>query len=53
MKNDSWMFPTETPMDSMFDHNKDGKLTGYEIICREAWHIEQLKRFKDSEKNDK
>ena len=30
MKNDSWMFPTETPMDSMFDSNHDGKLTGFE-----------------------
>ncbi|MGN1421164.1 MAG: hypothetical protein ACI4XC_06595 [Eubacterium sp.] len=36
MKNDSWMFPTETPMDSMFDHNKDGKLTGLETMQRDA-----------------
>ncbi|MGN0536006.1 MAG: hypothetical protein ACI4IR_08420 [Eubacterium sp.] len=36
MKNDSWMFPTETPMDSMFDHNKDEKLTGLETMQRDA-----------------
>ena len=36
MKNDSWMFPTGTPMDSMFDHNKDGKLTGLETMQRDA-----------------
>ncbi|MCI6360594.1 MAG: hypothetical protein MR773_01875 [Eubacterium coprostanoligenes] len=36
MKNDSWMFPVESPMDSMFDHNKDGKLTGMETMQRDA-----------------
>lgn len=36
MKNDSPFFPTGTPMDSMFDHNKDGKLTGLETMQRDA-----------------
>ena len=30
------MFPTETPMDSMFDHNKDSQLTGLETMERDA-----------------
>ena len=42
MKNDSRMFPTETPMDSLFDSNKDGKLTGFETTMgdAEAYYME-------------
>lgn len=36
MKNDSWSYPLETPMDDMFDHNHDGKLTGLETMERDA-----------------
>lgn len=36
MKNDSRMFPTETPMDSLFDSNKDGKLTRFETTMPNA-----------------
>lgn len=36
MKNDSWSYPLETPVDDMFDHNHDGKLTGLETTERDA-----------------
>lgn len=36
MKNDSSMFPFETPMDSCFDSNSDGHLSGMETAVRDA-----------------
>lgn len=53
MKNDSFLFPFEMFGDKFFDSNKDGKLTGFETICRDAYHMEQAKKFEDSKKNKK
>lgn len=48
MKNDSWMFPTETPVDGMFDHNKDSQLTGLETMERDAALYDSEKCFHES-----
>ena len=53
MKNDSFLFPFEMFGDKIFDSNKDGKLTDFETICRDAYHMEQAKKFEDSKKNKK
>ena len=44
MKNDSNMFPIETPIDSMFDSDKDGNLTGLETMQRDAMLYESYKQ---------
>lgn len=48
MKNDSHLFPVETPMDSLFDNNKDGKLTGFETTMRDAALYDSEKCFHES-----
>ncbi|MGN0521903.1 MAG: hypothetical protein ACI4IQ_04620 [Eubacterium sp.] len=52
MKNDSFLFPFEMFGDKMFDGNKDGKLTGFETICRDAYHLEQAEKFEKSKKKN-
>ena len=49
MKNDSWMFPTETPMDSLFDSNKDGELTGFETTMRDAVLMDSYNHFNEDD----
>lgn len=44
MKNDSWMFPVETQMDSWFDSNNDGELSGLETMQRDAMLYESYKQ---------
>lgn len=44
MKNDSGMYPIETPMDSWFDSNNDGKLSGIETMQRDAMLYESYKQ---------
>lgn len=53
MKNDSFLFPFAMFGDKFFDSNKDGKLTGFETICRDAYHMEQVKKFEEIKKNKK
>lgn len=53
MKNDSFLFPFAMFGDKFFDSNKDGKLTGFETICRDAYHMEQAKKFEEIKKNKK
>ena len=54
MKNDSLFFPFEMPGDSVFDTNKDGKLTGFETAMRDAYQWESFRHFaEDEEKNDR
>lgn len=48
MKNDSNMFPIETPVDDMFDHDKDGKLSGLETMERDAFLYESYKQTSDA-----
>lgn len=36
MKNDSFFHPFSTPIDSCFDSNNDGELTGFETAIRDA-----------------
>lgn len=48
MKNDSHLFPVETPMDSLFDSNKDGELTGFETTMRDAALYDSEKCFHES-----
>lgn len=48
MKNDSNLFPVETPMDSLFDSNKDGELTGFETTMRDAALYDADKYFNES-----
>lgn len=50
MKNDSFLFPFAMFGDKFFDSNKDGKLTGFETICRDAYHMEQAKNLKKSKR---
>lgn len=45
MKNDSFLFPFSMPGDKFFDSNKDGKLSGFETVCRDAYHMEMQKKF--------
>ena len=49
MKNDSWMFPTETPMDSLFDSNKDGELTEFETTMRDAVLMDSYNHFNEDD----
>jgi len=44
MKNDSPLFPFHMPGDSFFDSNKDGKLTGFETVMRDAHHLEMMNK---------
>ena len=44
MKNDSPLFPFNMPGDSFFDSNKDGKLTGFETVMRDAHHLEMMNK---------
>ena len=54
MKNDSWLFPFSRPEDKFFDSNKDGKLSGFETIFRDAYIMESERKFnKDKNKNNK
>ena len=48
MKNDSHLFPVETSMDSLFDSNKDGELTGFETTMRDAALYDSEKCFHES-----
>lgn len=47
MKNDSGMYPVETPMDSWFDSNNDGELSGLETMQRDAMLYESYKQTSD------
>lgn len=47
MKNDSGMYPIETPMDSWFDSNNDGELSGLETMQRDAMLYESYKQTSD------
>lgn len=53
MKNDISMFPFETPMDSCFDSNNDGQLSGIETAVRDAALYDSFeqtsKAFEDSD----
>lgn len=53
IENDSWFIPFEMPGDSFFDHNHDGKLTGWETLQRDAYHYEMSQKFEEAKKNDK
>lgn len=44
MKNDSHLFPFNMPGDSFFDSNKDGRLTGFETVMRDAHHLEMMNK---------
>lgn len=50
MKNDSFLFPFAMFGDKFFDGNKDGKLTGFETICRDAYHMEMAEEFDEKQK---
>lgn len=45
MKNDSPFFPMGTPMDSFFDSNHDGNLSGMETAFRDANLMESYNHF--------
>lgn len=51
MKNDSHLFPFEMLGDSFFDSNKDGKLTGFETIMRDAHHLEMMNKANQETKS--
>ena len=51
MKNDSHLFPFNMPGDSFFDGNKDGKLTGFETIMRDAHHLEMMNKANQEAKS--
>ncbi len=44
MKNYSPLFPFKMPGDSFFDSNKDGRLTGFETVMRDAHHLEMMNK---------
>lgn len=50
MKNDSPFFPIDTPMESFFDSNHDGKLSGMETAFRDATLMDSYEHF--NEEND-
>lgn len=53
MKNDSFFHPFSTPIDSCFDSNHDGKLTGSETAFRDAALFELYNNAaKDSNSNN-
>lgn len=39
------------PGDSFFDGNNDGKLSGFETVCRDAYHMEMQKKFDERNKS--
>ncbi len=47
MKKDSWFFPIEMPGNSLFDSNKDGKISGFETIVRDSFWLEQQRRWNE------
>ena len=47
MKNNSWLFPFPMPGDKFFDHNKDNRLTGIETIFRDAFWLDQQRKWGD------
>ena len=51
MKNDSFLFQFSMPGDKFFDSNKDGKLSGFETVCRDAYHMEMAKKFEAKKKS--
>lgn len=51
MKNDSHLFPFNMPGDSFFDSNKDGKLTGFETVMRDAHHLEMMNKVNQEAKS--
>ncbi len=51
MKNDSFLFPFPMLGDKFFDSNKDGKLSGFETICRDAYHMEAQRKFNENKKS--
>ena len=50
MKNDSWVFPFSMLFDSIFDHNHDGTLSGWETIDRDAYWLEQQRIWEERKK---
>lgn len=50
MKNDSPLFPFHMPGDGFFDNNKDGKLTGFETVMRDAHHLEIMNKINQEAK---
>ncbi len=40
------------PGDSFFDSNKDGKLTGFETVMRDAHHLEMMNKANQEAKNN-
>ncbi len=51
MKNDSWLFPFSMPGDKFFDSNNDGKLSDFETICRDAYHMKMERKFNENKKS--
>lgn len=51
MKNDSPFFPIDTPMDSFFDSNHDGKLSGMETAFRDATLMDSYEHFNEANDN--
>lgn len=47
MKNKSLQHPFPTLVDKFFDKNKDGKLSAFETIFRDA-HINEMKKKQDN-----
>lgn len=45
------LFPFEMLGDSFFDSNKDGKLTGFETIMRDAHHLEMMNKVNQEAKS--
>lgn len=50
MKNDSWLFPFEMPLDDIFDSNHDGKLTGFETLMRDSVIMHDYELYLEDEK---
>ena len=47
MKNDSFFHPFSTPIDSCFDSNNDGELTGFETAFRDAALMNSYNHFNE------
>lgn len=47
MKNDSFFHPFSTPIDSCFDSNNDGELTGFETAFRDAALMDSYNHFNE------
>ena len=52
IENDSFFIPFEMPGDCFFDHDRDGKLTGWETFERDAYHYNMAQKFEEAKKNN-